>query len=285
MTYSPVPQVRSCSGSSASPAASRGARLVVAVADLLDQRRGVRPDVRPPGARRGDRRGHRRRLDGQDLRHVALKQGAERAPGAAHVQGEDLLQVEEPLGLRRGDHPPRQVPGRAGQPVRVGRPVRVQRGHDVGGPRARRAPPRPQLVAAQRGERAAVQLELVLGPQVLLEEARVLRPAELIERGEDDLPDGRPRRGGPRPGARGAAELADQLLALLVEPAEHGGLGDEFRDGHVRVPRVLSKPAGKLQGFLKCDGKIITYSSQAHGEECTRIHAGYPWQPCGWRMD
>jgi hypothetical protein len=125
----------------------------------------------------------------------------------------------------------------------------------------------------------------VLGPQVLLKEPRVLRPAELVEGGKDDLPDRRPWLGCPQAGARGAAELADQLLAPLVEPAEHGGLGDEFRDGNVGISSVLRKPTGKLQGFLKRGGKIITYDSQAHGEDCTRIHAGYPWPPCGWRMD
>jgi hypothetical protein len=74
--------------------------LVVVGADRLDQRRRVRPDVGPPGTRRGGGRGHRRRLDGEDLRHVTLKQGAERTSRAADVQREDLLQVEEPLGLR-----------------------------------------------------------------------------------------------------------------------------------------------------------------------------------------
>jgi DNA-binding NarL/FixJ family response regulator len=73
--------------------------VVVAGADRLDQRRRLRPDVGAPGPRGGDRGGHRRRLDREDLRHVMLKQGAKRPAGAADVQGDDLLQVEEPLRL------------------------------------------------------------------------------------------------------------------------------------------------------------------------------------------
>jgi DNA-binding NarL/FixJ family response regulator len=267
------------------PGGDLAAVLVVAGADGVDQRHGVRPDMAAPGAGRGDGRGHRRRFDGEDPRHVTLEQRAERHVGAADVKGADLLQVEEPLGLRRGDHAPGQIPGRAGEPARVGRAVAVQRRHDVGRARAGRAPPRAQLIAAQRGERAAVQLQLALGPQVLLEEPRVLRPAELVERAEDDLPDRRPRLRGPQSGAGGPAELVDQLLAALVKPAEHGGLGDQLRDRNVGVARVFSKSAGELQGFLKRGGEIITDGSQAHGEDCTRIHAGYPWAPCGWRMD
>ena len=109
----------------------------------------------------------------------------------------------------------------------------------------------------------------MLGPQVLLKEPRVLRPAEFVEGGEDDLPDGRSWPGGPEAGARGTAELADQLVTAIVEAVEQGGLGDKLSDGHVSVFRVFSKPAGKPQGFLKCGGKIITYSSQAHAEDCT----------------
>ena len=80
-------------------------------------------------------------------------------------------------------------------------------------------------------------------------------------------------------GADDQVVLAASHLALL-----NAGLGDELRRGNVAVPRVFSKPAGKLEGFLKCEGKIITYGSHAHGEDYTRIHAGYPWRPCGRRM-
>ena len=109
----------------------------------------------------------------------------------------------------------------------------------------------------------------MLSPQVLLKEPRVLRPAEFVEGGEDDLPDGRSRLGGPEAGAGGTAELSDQLVTAVVEAVEQGGLGDKLSDRHVGVLRVFSKPTGKRQGFLKCGGKIITYSSQAHGEDCT----------------
>ena len=117
----------------------------------------------------------------------------------------------------------------------------------------------------------------MLSPQVLLKEPRVLRPAEFVEGGEDDLPDGRSWLRGPEAGARGAAELPDQLVAALVEPVKQGGLGDEFGDGHVGVLRVFSKTAGKPQGLLKCGGKIVTDSSQAHPEDCTP-------QPCELSM-
>jgi DNA-binding NarL/FixJ family response regulator len=82
------------------PGGDLAAVLVIAGADRVDQRHGVRPDMAAPGAGRGDGRGHRRRFDGEDPRHVPFEQRAERYVGAADVKGADLLQVEEPLGFR-----------------------------------------------------------------------------------------------------------------------------------------------------------------------------------------
>lgn len=72
---------------------------VVAGTDCFDQRRRVRSDTGPPGAHHGNGGGHGRRLDGKDSRHRPFQERAERAAGAADVKRDDLLQVEEPLGL------------------------------------------------------------------------------------------------------------------------------------------------------------------------------------------
>ncbi len=222
-----------------------------------------------PRGRGGGRRGHRRRVDGENLRHVALEQGAERTARAVDPEGDDLLQVEQPLGLLGGDHPAFKFPGGAGEPPRVGGPVRVQRGHDVGRARPRRALPCAQLVAPQRRERPAVELKLALCPEVLLEEPGILRPAELVERGEDDRPDRRSWPCGADARARRAAELADQLLAPLVESAEHAGLGDKFGDGYRVIAGVLREPPGNPEGLLQCAGEFIADSGQAHDRHCT----------------
>jgi hypothetical protein len=224
---------------------------VVPLADLPDQCRRLRPDAGAPcdGLRGG--RGDRRRVDLQDLLGVPFEQRAKRAAGAADAKRDDLLQVQQPLGLRRGDHPPVQVPRGAAQPARIGRAVRVERGDDVGGAAAWGALPCPPFVPAQRRERPAVQLQLALGPQVLLEEPGVLRPAEFVERGEDDLADRRSRLGRPYPRARRAAQLVDQLFPAFVEPSEHGGLRDKFRGRHVVVAGVVRQLPRDAQAFLQ----------------------------------
>jgi len=73
---------------------------VVPLADLPDECRRVRPDAGAP--RRGLRgaRGDRRRVDLQDLLGVPFEQRAQRAAGAADAKRGDLLQVQQPLGLR-----------------------------------------------------------------------------------------------------------------------------------------------------------------------------------------
>src|SRR5215469_10862123 len=99
---------------------------VVAVADLLDKRRGVRAATGTPRAGLRSGGGDRRRVDLQDLLGGPFERGAKWTAGTADPERGDLLQVEESLGLRRGDHPPVQFPRGAGEPARIGRAVRVQ---------------------------------------------------------------------------------------------------------------------------------------------------------------
>jgi hypothetical protein len=79
---------------------------IVLLPELRDQGRDVRADVVAPRGGLRVRGGDRRRVDRQDLVGVPFEQGAERAAGAADAERGDLLQVEQPLGLLRGDHPP-----------------------------------------------------------------------------------------------------------------------------------------------------------------------------------
>ena len=234
-----------------------------------------------PGPGRGDRGRHRQRLDGEDRRDVALEQRAQRAPGAADAQRVDLLQVEQALGLRRGDHPPRQVPGRAGQPARVSGAVLVQGRHDVGRARPGRPLPGAQLVPAERGEGAAVQLQLALGPQVLLQEAGVLRPAELFQGAQHDLADRQSRPGRPQAGAGSPAQLPDQLLAALLEPAEQGRLGHELGHRDAGVSCVLHQLLGQPQGFLQGVREILAYRCHAHPGDFTHNPCAAPMETHG----
>lgn len=102
------------------------ALLIVLAANHLDKRRGMRAGVAAPRGGDGGRRGDRRRVDGENLCNVALEQGAERAARAVDPECDDLLQVEQPLGLLGGDHPAFKFPCGAGEPPGVGGPVRVQ---------------------------------------------------------------------------------------------------------------------------------------------------------------
>jgi hypothetical protein len=80
------------------------------LADLPDQRDRVRADAGTPrGGLRGCG-GDRRRLDREDLSGVPFEQRAQRATGAADAKRDDLLKVEQALGLRRCDHPALQLP-------------------------------------------------------------------------------------------------------------------------------------------------------------------------------
>ena len=78
--------------------------------------------------------------------------------------------------------------------------------------------PRPCALAAQRRERAAVDLQLVAGEQVFLEESGVLRPAEVGEGLQEDFADGRagPRRVGGPLAAIGVASLVVSTLHKVL---------------------------------------------------------------------
>jgi hypothetical protein len=116
-------------------------------------------------------------------------------------------------------------------------------------------------------------LQLALGPQVLLEEPGVLRPAELVEDGEDDLPDRRPRFGGPDAGARGAPQLVDQFVATPVKPFEHGGLGHEVSGGHLGLTSVIRESAREEQCLFQRGNELVADVRHGHIADCTR----QPW--------
>jgi hypothetical protein len=126
--------------------------------------------------------GCRRWLGVEDVPRILLEQRIDGAAGAdvagfgrSWPVGEDvnLVEVEQALcSPRRGDAA-FHVPVGTGDPARVRGPVRLQRGGDVGLTGAWCPVPGVPLVAAQGRERAAVQLQLVLGQQVLLEESGI----------------------------------------------------------------------------------------------------------------
>jgi hypothetical protein len=118
-------------------------------------------------------------------------------------------------------------------------------------------------------------LKLALGPQVLLEEAGVLGPAQFVEGGEDDLADRRAGGSCPQTSTRRVPELLDQFFPAPVEPLEHGGLCDEFGDGHVAVAGIGREPAGEAQGLLQRGNQLVADGRDAHAHtaDCTRE----PW--------
>ncbi len=75
----------------------------------------------------------------------------------------DLIEVEQALCSRCRDDTPFKVPVGASEPARVRGPVRLQSRGDVRLAGAWCSVPGVPLVAAQRCERTAVELQLVLG--------------------------------------------------------------------------------------------------------------------------
>ena len=157
--------------------------------------------------------GCRRRFGVENILRVLLEQcidggtGAEVAGfGRSRPSGEDvdLVEVEQALRSRSRDDTALKVPVGTSEPARVRRPVRFQCRSEVGLAGAWCPVPGVPLVPALGRERAAVQLQLVLGQQILLEESGILRPAEVGEGFQQDFADGRAGPSWSHPGAGGA---------------------------------------------------------------------------------
>ena len=189
---------------------------VVAPADFADECPGVLADVESPRARLRGARRHRQRVDAEYLVGVPFEQRAQWPAGTADAQRVDLLQVEEALRVLGGDDAALQFPRGTGEPTRVRGPVWIKRGDDVGVAGTWRPLPGAPLITAKRGERPAFYLQLVLGPQILLEKSGVLRPAKLFKRVQHDLTDRRAWRGRPDSGAGGTPQFAAQQLVKFI---------------------------------------------------------------------
>jgi hypothetical protein len=84
---------------------------------------------------------------------------------------------------------------------------------------------------------------------------------------QQDLADRRP---GPRwahPGAGCASKLADQMVASVIEPLQHGHLSDQVRDWYSFIAHVVHQPLLETQGLLQGRGKFVS--------DCGHVHAAH----------